>query len=499
MSYGLTSAGFVIPTLETIIAERLERCKEKYGEDFQAADDNILWQHELIDAERELQAWQMQEAVYYAQTVSGAEGIYLDDALGLRGFYRDKATASNGYVVITSDNTISNEQLMPTTTNFNSNTGVIYRPDTVTTFSDRVVGQLITYDDFVGFRNYTFSYNDADTGTGYTLVASVDGSNNVQVTNYMFTIRNSLLANTSLTEDEVFITDTNTDNVALYIGYSTDGSLVGVSKPSNYKIEPVIGLKSSSFFVIANKVGFYPLSSGGIISASPSNVAYSEVTNLEQFSSGSNVESDTIYRLKAASQTGGTALGSEARLIEALEEVDGVVSATIFPNPSVTPKGGVDGASFEAVVTGGATADIAEAIYKNKAITDNTSGQISYGVLKANGVSETISFSRSTTVTLNVKVNYTTTTGVVLSSAEQDTIKSALETFSDSFTIGGKVFNFSLMSTVSNTLSTNRLDNLIVEVKRTTDPESAYTTANIQAENREIFTIDGDDVIFTRI
>ena len=499
MSYGLTEGGFVIPTLEEIISERLEGCKLKYGTDFQDNDDNQLWQHQLIDAERESAAWQMAEAVYYSQTLAGAEDIYLDDALGLRGFYRNPATASSGYAVIESNRTISNSTTIPTTSNFNANTGVIYKVDDTTEFTDRVVGCLVKFEDFIGTINYTFNYVAPETSISHSVSSTVSGGNNTQVTNFFNNIVTSILDNTNLTADEVFVLNANTDQVSLHLGYSDTYALKGVSEPSNYSFSPTIGLKAGSFFVIATSKGFNPLSTNGIISICPSNIGFTKTTNVEEFNSGTDVESDTVYRLRAASQTGGTALGSEARLIQAIEEVDGVTAATIFSNPSAVEQGGVAPLSFEAVVTGGSVSEIASTIYKNKAITDNTSGQVSYSVLTSANRSEVIRFSRSEATPLNIKISYTTTTDGVLSNTEQGLVNKALESYSDSFTIGGLIFNASLQSTIFSSLSVNRLANLIVEVKLVSEPDTEYSTSNLRAENRQIFTIDSNNISYTRI
>lgn len=497
---GLTESGFVVPTLEEILSEREAECKRKYGTDFQASNDNLLWQQQAIDANREYQTYLLIEAVYKAQTVTGAEGIYLDDYLGLRGIYRNGATASNGYAVIEADQTVDNSTLITSDTTFNANTGVIYRPDSSTDFTDRVVGMLVAASDFIGVESYTFTYTNPDTGTSHTVNGvDIDANNSTQITNFFNAIVTSVTDNTSLTSDDIFVTNPNTSDVVLHFGYTSDNTLVGIATPSNYTLSPELGIKAASFFVTASKTGVNPLSANGIISVSPSNVGFVNVTNTEDFATGSEVEADTVYRLRAASQRSGTTSGSEARIIEELGKLSGVTDVKIFANPTTIPRGGVAPLSFETVVSGGVTSEIAETIYRNKALTDNTDGEITYGITTASGESEDIKFSRAVSTELAIRVSYLTTTSVVLSNAEQENVKSALVSFSDTFSIGGTIFNANLQGIVFSTLSANRLANLIVETKDADAPDSEYTQANITAPNNVIYVIDPTDITFTRI
>ncbi len=149
-TYGLDDSGFTAPSLQDILDEKEESYKAKYGDDFQAIDKNIIWQNAVIEAERELNVWQVLESVYYSQTLDGAEGIYLDNVLGQQGVYRNDASYGSGYAVIISSSDLSSDTTVSEGAIFSATNSIQYELEEDTTHRDRIVGMYVTMDDFDG-------------------------------------------------------------------------------------------------------------------------------------------------------------------------------------------------------------------------------------------------------------------------------------------------------------------------------------------------------------
>lgn len=464
---GLTSGGYTIPTLQEILDEKAEEYKSVFGTDFALDDDNIIWQLAQIESDREFRVWQATEQVYNSQTVNGAEGIYLDDALGLRGFYRQPSKAGDGFAVIESNNSIANNTVIPTTTNFNANNGIIYKTTVDATLSDRTNAIKLEYSDFSGTTNYDFTYINTINGSSVTVSQSVVGGNNASVTTYFEAIRASILLNTNNVDTvDVDVINPNTDDVKLILGYDTNDQLIGVSDISNYKIEPIVGTKANEIFVQATTTGFNPLGVGGITSSSPSSAGYIQVTNLEVFNSGNDVESDAVYRIRVNNTPQQAARGSRDYIVQQVSAVEDVTSVIVQANPTTIDDvvTGVPALSFETIVVGGTDQSIAQAIYDSKCITDNTSGTVGVNIVTADGTVEIINFTRGETENMTISIQFTTTNGITLSSSERNDIQEAVIAFSDTFETGKTVFNAQIQSVIFSALSINRLTFLNVDL-----------------------------------
>lgn len=94
MSFGLTADGFKIKRLEDILAEKRQKYKDKYGENFDVSDSTPEGQAIAISAEREAKIWELAQAVYNSQYRATAEGVQLDNAIALTGNSRDGAAYS---------------------------------------------------------------------------------------------------------------------------------------------------------------------------------------------------------------------------------------------------------------------------------------------------------------------------------------------------------------------------------------------------------------------
>jgi len=134
---------------------------------------------------------------------------------------------------------------------------------------------------------------------------------------------------------------------------------------------------------------------------------WSAVTNGLDATPGQNVESDALLRvrrqLEITQQAGSPVDGIRADILT----VDSVVQCTVFENPNPwTDTDGLPPHSFEAVVQGGADADIAERIFASKAAGIRAFGNdVTEVVEDSTGKEHTIQFSRPTIGTLWLEID----------------------------------------------------------------------------------------------
>lgn len=84
--YGLTDAGFVIPTFDDILNNYMTALKNTFGADTATSEDTVFGQLFRIIAYTDYTLWEGMQGVYNTQTLDGAEGIYLDEIFSKRVF-----------------------------------------------------------------------------------------------------------------------------------------------------------------------------------------------------------------------------------------------------------------------------------------------------------------------------------------------------------------------------------------------------------------------------
>lgn len=105
---GLTDKGYVRSTFEEILAGKIQRAKELFGDDIDTSDQALLGKYLRINAYDQAIAEEEIEAVYYARFPNSASGTSLDRLLVFGGISRNPAeqarysvkfTGTAGYVI----------------------------------------------------------------------------------------------------------------------------------------------------------------------------------------------------------------------------------------------------------------------------------------------------------------------------------------------------------------------------------------------------------------
>jgi hypothetical protein len=104
MSFGVGPTGFVIKTYNQILAEKMIKAQELFGDDIDLTDTSPLYKLLQTQALEEQRLWEMAEAFYYSAFVDYATGASLDRVAALIGVVRKAAGYAIGQVTFTGIN-----------------------------------------------------------------------------------------------------------------------------------------------------------------------------------------------------------------------------------------------------------------------------------------------------------------------------------------------------------------------------------------------------------
>lgn len=159
---------------------------------------------------------------------------------------------------------------------------------------------------------------------------------------------------------------------------------------------------------------------------------------------GRDDETDSAYRLRQEIINGASGNATYDAMRSRLLQVDGVVQAFVFDNPTdFVDAFGRPPHSFEAVVLGGDDADVAQAIFITKPLgiesyaVPGPSGT-TVGVINSQGNTIPIGFSRPDTVTMHIEVDILVdaTFGNGDQILGEQTVKQAIKDIGDAYNIG---------------------------------------------------------------
>lgn len=121
MQWGITEQGYVCPTEEQVLNEKIKRAKELFGEDISTNQTTVLGKMLRIMAKDEHRLYEEIEKMYYSATPSTATGISLDRALSFVFAKRNIPTYAIHTVKVVCDKA---GYVVPQGTLFKSPTGV---------------------------------------------------------------------------------------------------------------------------------------------------------------------------------------------------------------------------------------------------------------------------------------------------------------------------------------------------------------------------------------
>lgn len=500
MAFELNSYGFSRQTLAEIITEIKDTFTETFvGQNINVEENSVFDKIITIFADRESAIQELAEDVYYSQTYTGAEGKYLDDILSKRGIFRNGKTSATGSCQLT----------LSTLANYTDTFAVGGLSVLNNTFTNSaefkvegsIFAQKILNTNLVNGTTYVVTILNPNTSTtesmSYLLTSNVIGSTSLNT--FYSNIKTFVVDNTITVNDDLIQIDTV--NGILYIGYDVGLNLVGLNSLVDLKTSPIIGERIVQFDVAAVESGYLTVLAGSVTSMSPEPTGFVSITNISDFISGSEVESDAEYRARASASTVSGSVATRSAILTALfDEVDGVQAVKLFANPTdVTSDDGVPPYKLMPVIYGGTTKDISHKLYEVLGCPTGTYGTTSYVINTEDDETETIYHTKATERRLSLRVSYLTTNGSVLSDSEKQSIVDKLLEVAATFGINTPVYNIQLVSAVAQVVNLTRFSTLVVELKNEDDPVEVFSPTNVLPDTTEICILPEENISFAVI
>lgn len=487
MTNGFVNGRFERETLSDLILSYENDVRVKYNNPkFSIEDNENIGQLLKMLAGRENNFWQTLEEVYNSWSRNGAEGAFLDEIFALSGVFREKATAGSGDSVVETSSSAIDSTSVSNGTIFSGTNGGQYAATSTQFISSRVTAYKVDGKS-VSLAIYNLSIEELKTGKEFRGSFTLsDGSDTARL-DFLKSLK-SFLETVDTEENNIHLDESN---LVLYWGFNSAYELKGLVSTVRLLSTPSLGNRYSLIECVNTQAGFNPLGKDGIGSISIPPTGYVSVTNLSEFSSGSDVETDAAFVERARSEVDSPRSATRPAILAGLlANVEGIEKLKFDKKVS---QGVV---SVTPVIIGGEIQDIAEELYRTQPINNVYSGDIQFTVNTEDDSQEVISFSRGTQQQLSVRVRYKTTTNTELTSQERDTARLNLTNLSESWQLGETIFNFSLTSAVSAAVTYSRLRSLVVEVKKLSDPDSAYSSADYQADPTELPDLLTDNIQF---
>lgn len=158
--------------------------------------------------------------------------------------------------------------------------------------------------------------------------------------------------------------------------------------------------------------GAIPAPAGTITGIYTPLVGWNAVTNAENATPGTNVETDAEVRARRNLLFNKLQNGTAEAIVSALVRLTGVQFVSLIVNSTdSTDADGIPAHSICAIVKGGENEDVAEAIYKSKAPGVSTYGNTTHNYTDSTGYINPIKFSRPTEIATSATITIRTLSG----------------------------------------------------------------------------------------
>ena len=482
-NYGLTGSGFNLPPMSDLVLETKKTFKSAFGEDFNTESNSVSDKLISIFNEREYQLWLLMGSVYYAQTMQGAEGIFLDDLLGKRGIFRLGKTRSTGSVYMTVDSSVPYNMIYSSSI-YTVDTD--YRLATDIQVAGNIIAQVIKGTD-LSVGTYRLTIQNTNDQSAKTLNHNLTATSGAPLTQFFNVIKTFIVDNTILSNQDRIVID------------STEGAktMIGLSSRVDFRTSPIAGNRTILMDVRSAEPGLISRDEHSVRGINPTPGGFVNIDNLDAFIPGSDVESDNEYRLRAATSVNEGKATRPAILTALLNKVEGIEKVRIFNNNTdKTNAIGIPAYRFMVVCYGGTTDQISQVLYDTIATSNNTYGNTFHDITTEDDQIERIWHTKAAARPLDIRVRYR---GRPLSVSEETSIAAGLVTSVNGTSIAGTLYNVRLIGTVMSSTGPDRFTQVFVDIKNKGAAESEYVSTDVKAGTTEVFSLEAEDVVFSQI
>ena len=283
--------------------------------------------------------------------------------------------------------------------------------------------------------------------------------------------------------------------IASVVGVQPDGqAIVHVTMTSTWSFSVTDGeaYEVSVGSVTATSTGPQVAAAGTLTRTVDSIDGWVGLVNLVDATPGRNEETDAAYKARHALAFQGIGFATVRGLAGSLAALDGVSSVRVYVNPgSTTDADGRPPHSFEAVVQGGDSEEIAENIWLNHTTGTQSYGSTTYIITDAQGLVATdisVQFTRPTVQYIHVRLTITRGEGfpaLALTDA-QALLSQEIETWGNALGIGRDVYAPAVSGIVTDAF--DGVSNVLVEMDATLGAFDSpiYASGNLSIGVRDL-------------
>ncbi len=471
------SFGFTAPRLPEIRDDVVAKWKRQFGDNADTAPDQL--DGLTIDV------WSVFTSIIY-EAVSGlvaqhfyptADGENLDAILSIFGIksQRQDARGSNVEVIVYGDDTT-----------------LILADSTVATTD---VGDVFVTDDDVTITAAgiwaVFLFGDTASTTIDTTIGGELSSTGLGFGGGAEFVRDAVSASLALNSkvNAVFPVGVQPDGLAILAVQMTAAHATSITSSSGSTVEDHIG---ATVFTTSEETGKISGAQGTVTTVTAPIAGWIGVVNIVDATLGAPRASDAQYRSTHEATIGGRGFATPRGLAGSLLEVEGVELVRIFENLSGTPDAlGRPSHSFEALVEGGDSQEIAEAIWLDHTTGTQSTGLQSFIVQDTRGqipVDRIISHTRPIKKYIHARI--TVARGERFPNLAifdlEVAIAQAVATWGVTLGVGSDVYTDEVLGQVTSTVTGT--ESVLVELGSTAaalDPTPPLSSSNIVIADRE--------------
>ncbi|MCP3683337.1 MAG: hypothetical protein GY861_11670 [bacterium] len=469
MAYGVQPDGFVSKTQPEIVQELTDDANsaEFFGANFPTSPDSVYGNLVQIFATAlKDSGWDLAESVYNQFNRDKAEGKNLDDLAALIGLSRIQASGSTGQLLFKG----SNGSTVPANTGVNNTDQITVTTDETLVY-DRQNCNLVNIEINTLIANT--DYDILVEGVTYTVNSGTNPTVESLITNF----------EAAIGSQPTYVATTENDDTTLVITYTANNNVLSVTVDSNLAIT-VVGsyvnattVEEGAISVPANTLTQFETVPVGTIS----------VNNPQSFELGRSEETDEELRLRMSEKESSTGTATIPAIESSLSEVEGVGSAIVIENETLSVDGdGRPPKSYECIVTGGTDQDVATTIWETKPAGIKLFGNTLVVIIDSGGTERPIYFSRPDTLYAWVNVTYTLYDEEVFPSDGEQAMAQAVVDYGNGLGQGVDIipqrFNGKLFDAVDG------LESVVTEIglsTSSTTPPTSYVTTPIPVDDSE--------------
>lgn len=482
MAFGINITGFNRKTLQDILAEISADFKAQIGE-VNDADGSVFSQVVRPMATQLAEAWEALEAVYQSGSINGAEGVSLDNLVGLN--FITRLPASKTLVLAAVQGTIGT--IIPA-----GNRASLSESNNLTLF-EAVAPVTISASNCVKIK---VTVTTGIISTAYTVtLAGVD------------------YPVTSATADPILIAAQLVAVITASLIYQVvdnlDGSFTVQALDQTLLFSALVGA-NLAISDIANTQSYAAVDTGVI--ACPTGTldtienavsGFASITNFQDGVLGRDAETDKelrTRRLKILSLAGkSTRAAILAKLLSG--EIDGITEAFVYENiTDVTDINGRLPHSVECVVEGGDEIEIATAIHNTRGAGIQTYGNVNsfagVAITDSEGFPQTVHFSRPVPKYAHILATYVLYNEEIFPSDGEAQIKAAILAFGLQSIIGKDFLYQRFIGPVLSIVGVGSVTIGIAVTAAPLDPPT-FVSANIAIGESEVLVFDTSRITVT--